>query len=207
VEAVAALEAREARSLAPLHPPEARRSGRVAPRQHVLEHRAVEGSRLRERGAHILQLRFLRVATDGDLAALPGGDALFPGSVVELPAPHQDALQFPHRLGSGLQLIRERLAQTLQVVHGAPFCLTDAHPATGEDCWLKPRRLTAWAQSPAACGGLKPDSVSSNRKQTSQAGDSAYPHDSAYQSLIEAVQSDFLPCDRLSAILHHTPVL
>jgi hypothetical protein len=41
-----------------------------------------------------------------------------------------------------------------------PFSHRPLEPAIGRDvCWLKPQRLTARAQSPAACGGLKPDSV------------------------------------------------
>jgi hypothetical protein len=40
-----------------------------------------------------------------------------------------------------------------------PFSHTQLEPVIGRDLWLKPRRLTAKVQSPAACGGLKPDSV------------------------------------------------
>jgi hypothetical protein len=40
-----------------------------------------------------------------------------------------------------------------------PFSHSQLEPVIGRDIWLTPRRLTARAHSPAACGGLKPDSV------------------------------------------------
>ena len=83
VPAGAALEAREARLLASRHPPEERLIGPVEPGQHVLQDVAVEGGVLRHVRTDILQLGFLLVARDRDVAALPGGDALLQGGVGE----------------------------------------------------------------------------------------------------------------------------
>ena len=40
-----------------------------------------------------------------------------------------------------------------------PFSHRQLEPVIDRDFWLMPRRLTARAQGPAACGGLKPDTV------------------------------------------------
>jgi hypothetical protein len=86
VEAVAALEAREASLLTPLHAAEEGLVGLIQPRQHVLQHVAVDGGVLGERRPDVLEFRFLLVARDGHVAALIGGNALFEGNIVELAA-------------------------------------------------------------------------------------------------------------------------
>jgi hypothetical protein len=95
VEAIAALEAREARllsSLAPVHPGEVRLIGRVEPGEHVLQDVAVDGGVVGHLRADGLQLGFLVVAGDGAVAPLPGGDALLQRGVVERTAQPQHAL-------------------------------------------------------------------------------------------------------------------
>ena len=60
--AVAPLIAGKSRLLARLHPEKERLIRLVQPRQHVLQHMAVEGGVLWHGGAEVLQLRFLAVA-------------------------------------------------------------------------------------------------------------------------------------------------
>ncbi len=83
VVAAAPLEAREARLLAVRQAPEERLIRLVQPRQHVLQDVRVDCGVFRELGADHLQLRLLLIARDGDVAALPGGDALLKRGVVE----------------------------------------------------------------------------------------------------------------------------
>ncbi len=70
----------------------------------------MDGGVLRELRADGLQFGFLLVARDGDVAALPGGDALLQGGVVELAAAPQHFLQRPLLGGRGTQLLFVGLA-------------------------------------------------------------------------------------------------
>jgi hypothetical protein len=72
----------------------------------------VDGGVVRKLGAQILQFRLLVVARDGDLATLPGGDALLQGSVVQLTATPRYVVQRPLQRRRGTQLLFVRL------VHG-----------------------------------------------------------------------------------------
>jgi hypothetical protein len=111
------LETRETCLLAALHPAEERLVGPLEPREHVLQDVAVDGGVIRERGPDVLQLGFLLVARERDVAALPGGDALLEGDGVELPAHHDHALQLVLLCGCRLELVRERLAACGLVAH------------------------------------------------------------------------------------------
>ena len=64
----------------------------------------------------------------------------------------KNAFQLLLLCGSGLQLVREGLAQAL-LVHSSSFCLADAPPATSEDFRLKPRHASPLGLNP---GGLRP---------------------------------------------------
>jgi hypothetical protein len=128
VVAVPALVAREARLLAALHPAEERLIGPVQPRQHVLQHVAVDGGVLREFRPNGLQLGFLLVAGDGDAAALPGGDALLQGRVVERAAAPEHVLQRPLLGRRGARLLLIGFADALPF-HLPLFCLTGTQAA------------------------------------------------------------------------------
>ena len=73
----------KARLLPRLHAPEERLIRLVEPCQHVLQHVAVDGGVFGHLCPDGLQLGFLCKARDGDVAALPGGDALLERGVVE----------------------------------------------------------------------------------------------------------------------------
>jgi hypothetical protein len=60
--------------------------------QDILQHMAVDGGVFRELLTDRLQLGFLLIPREGDVAALPGGDALFQGGVVERATAPQDVL-------------------------------------------------------------------------------------------------------------------
>src|SRR5262249_7252717 len=62
LEAITALEAWKAGLLTPLHAAEEHLVGLVEPRQHILEHMAVDGGIVWELGADVLELGFLLVA-------------------------------------------------------------------------------------------------------------------------------------------------
>ena len=70
MEALAALAAGETSFLASLQAPEERLIRLVQPRQHVLEHRTVEGGVLGQLRAEVLEFSFLLEARDGDMAAV-----------------------------------------------------------------------------------------------------------------------------------------
>jgi hypothetical protein len=105
VEAVAALEARESCFLASLGSPEERLIGLVEPRQHVLQHVGMDGGVVWKRGADVLQFGFLLVARDRDVAALPGGDALLQGGIVEAAAAPEHLIQCAFLGRGGPQLL------------------------------------------------------------------------------------------------------
>src|SRR6478609_1942090 len=73
VEASPSLEARKARLLPSLEAAEERLVGLVEPRQHVLQHMAVNCLILGERDANGFELGFLLVARDRDVTPLPCG--------------------------------------------------------------------------------------------------------------------------------------
>jgi IS605 OrfB family transposase len=83
VPAIPPLKTREPRLLAVRDAAEARLVGLIAASQHVLSDAAVEGGIRRERRPEVLQLGLLLGAREGDVAALPGGAALFQGGVGE----------------------------------------------------------------------------------------------------------------------------
>ena len=74
-----------------------------------MQHVRVVGSVLRQLGTDRLQLGFLLIAGEGDVAALPRRDALFKRRVVELATAPQDTLQLPLLRGSWPQLLLIRL--------------------------------------------------------------------------------------------------
>jgi hypothetical protein len=77
VGAGAAREARKAGLLAARHPAQEGLRGCVQPPQPIVQPVRVDGGRLRHLGTDGLHLGFRLEARDGDMAALPSGDALF----------------------------------------------------------------------------------------------------------------------------------
>ena len=72
---------------------------------------AVDGSILRKRAANVLHLRFLLIPRDGDVAALPGGDVLLQGGIVEIAAAPEDFIQHPLLRGCWAELLLECLVE------------------------------------------------------------------------------------------------
>src|SRR5262249_49918216 len=147
VEAVASLEAGEARLLAPLHAAAERLIGPVESRQHVWPDMRVDGRVFGDLGADRLQLRCLLVAADADAASLPRGDALLQGGVVELAAAPQDFVQRPLLGGRRTTLLLECLAPCL-LFQVALFCLIGVHSAMRAGQSAEATRLTTGAQAP-----------------------------------------------------------
>jgi len=87
--------------------------GRVEPRQHLLQHVAMEGRVLRQLSAEVFQFRVLLRAMDRDSARSPPGNALFQRRVVERATAPQDKLQRPLLLGRRPQPVRVARAQAL----------------------------------------------------------------------------------------------
>ncbi len=81
--------------------------------QHIRHDMAMDGGVVREVLTEVLQLGFLLIARDTDVAALPGGDALFQGGVIERAAAPQDELKLALLAGCRPQLLLERLAHRL----------------------------------------------------------------------------------------------
>ena len=71
---------------------------------------AVDGGVLRERCAEVLQLRFLLIAREREVAALPGGDALLQRRVVESTAQSKHTPKRPLLLKRGLEVVLVGLA-------------------------------------------------------------------------------------------------
>jgi hypothetical protein len=151
VPAGASLQACKARLLASGSPAEERLLRRVQPRQHILQHVAMESGVLGELGTNVLEIGVLLLPRDADVAPLPGGDALVEGDVVERATAPQHPLQRTLLSGRGPQLLLVGRAHAL-LVHRALCCLTAVYPATGEDAGLRQERLTAWP-------GLKPSGL------------------------------------------------
>ena len=78
---------------------------------------AVDGGIVRELGADVLEFRFLLLAREADVAALPGGAALLEGDMVAGTAAPQDTLQRARLCGRGLELLLEGLAARGLVAH------------------------------------------------------------------------------------------
>ena len=85
--------------------------------QHVLQDMAMamamDAGVLWHLRAPGFQLGFLLRAREGDVAALPGGDALFQGGVLERAAAPQDELKLALLAGCRPQFLLERLAHRL----------------------------------------------------------------------------------------------
>src|SRR5262249_2898696 len=124
VVAVPAMKAGEPRLFALGHAAEEGVIRLVQPRQHLLQHMAVEGGVLREGGAHLFAFALL-LQTGGraPLPAPPPGDALFEGDVVERATAPQDALQRTLLGRRGPQLLLVRLAHSLWHSYLARFLL------------------------------------------------------------------------------------
>src|SRR5260221_10951763 len=75
----------------------------------------MDGGVFGELSTDSLQLGFLLVARDGDVAPLPGGDALLQGGVVELAAAPEHVVQRPLLSGRGSPFLFVRLASRLHV--------------------------------------------------------------------------------------------
>src|SRR5262249_9271185 len=105
VPAVVPFEAWEARLLAPLHPTEEGVIGLVQPRQHILQHVAVDRGVRRELRADDRELGFLLVARDRDVATLPGSDAVFQGDIVEGAAAPEYLVHHPLLCGCWAQFL------------------------------------------------------------------------------------------------------
>src|SRR5262249_1076239 len=73
-------------------------------------------------GPDRLELRFLLVARDGDAAALPGGDALLKGRVVERAAMPEYFVQHPLLRGRWPQFLFVGLAYALRHDYFSPLC-------------------------------------------------------------------------------------
>ncbi len=152
--AIAPFEAREAGLLAALYPPEERLLGLVQPRQHVLQHMAVDRGVLRILRPDGLQLGFLLVAREGDTASLPGGDALLQGRGVEGAAAPQDNLQCPLLGRSGPELLfLGCTTHRLVLVHVLLFQSSSATTAIQGTSGSSPTRLTAWGESQRLAAG------------------------------------------------------
>src|SRR5262249_52370331 len=103
----------------------------------------MDGDVLRQLGPKGLQLGFLLIAREADVAVLSRRDALFQSDIVERVAVPEDVLK--------LMLLRGRRPQLLLVGLAARwFCRLFAHacvfPSRGtkvvahQDCWLQPRQ-------------------------------------------------------------------
>src|SRR5260221_14636513 len=68
---------------------------------------AMDGGVVREVLTEVLQLGFLLIARDTDVAALPGGDALFQAGVIERAAAPQDELKLALLAGGRPQFLLE----------------------------------------------------------------------------------------------------
>jgi|GEM_PF-4413717 len=92
---------------------------------------AVESFILGECGANRLELGFLLVTRDGDMAALPSGDALLQGGVVQRATAPQRVRQRPLLGRRGTQFLFECLVYGLLVYwfHTPLFCLIGAEVA------------------------------------------------------------------------------
>ncbi len=119
VKAGASLEAWEAGFLAALYPAKERLVGLVEAGEHVLEDVAVDGSIVRERGAHGLQFGRLVEARDGDMAPLPRGDALLQRGVVEIATAPEHCVQRLLLGGCRPQLLFVRLVRRVRRVRRA----------------------------------------------------------------------------------------
>jgi hypothetical protein len=141
VVAILALEARESGLLAALEPAEERPIRLVQPREHVLQHMAVEGSVLQKRRADILQFGFLLELRDGDLAALPGGDALLQRCVVEHSAAPEHRVQRTLLGRRRTEFLFVGLADgATLLLHMRVSCLIGTGAAMHRDFWRKPAR-------------------------------------------------------------------
>ena len=120
----AALQAWEARLLASGYPAEERVLRRVQPRQHILQHVAMQGGVVRELGTNGLELGFLlRARAAGQ--TWQRTQAVLRWSRATLERVRQrhtthDALQRTLLSGRGLELLLGGLAHTL-LVHTAPY--------------------------------------------------------------------------------------
>jgi hypothetical protein len=141
--AVLALEAREARFLAPFEPAEEGLIGLVEPREHILQHVAVDGGVLGKRGADILEFGVLREPRDGDRAALPGGDTLLQRRVGERAAAHEDALKLPLLGGRGpeLRLVGFMAGRLVHILVFRPGSAKTAMQTTSGSSLEAPHRL------------------------------------------------------------------
>jgi hypothetical protein len=122
----------------------------VQPGQVILQHVAVDGCVFRERLADVLQLRFLLVAREADVAALPGGDALLKRRVVERATAPQDALKLALLLGRRPEFLLVGPAARRLFAHTWVFPSLSTRAVEGQDFWLTPRhaRLTTEAKAP-----------------------------------------------------------
>ena len=136
--AAAPLEAGKARLLPRLHAPEERLVRLVEPGQHVLQHVAVDGGVFWHLGPDGFQLGFLGQARDGDVAALPGGEALLKRRVVERATAPEHGLQRPFLGGRRAQFLLVGLAHA-RLVHASLFQPGSANAVHHQDCWLKPQ--------------------------------------------------------------------
>ena len=129
--------------------------GRIQARQDILQHVAVEGDILWERLTDGRELGFLLRAGEADVAALPGGDALLQGRVVEGATAPQDLLKRTLLGGRGPQLFLVRRAPRRLFAHVSVFSSRSTRAVDDQDVWLKPRqvRLTARAQAQRLTAG------------------------------------------------------
>src|SRR5262249_32944073 len=105
-------------------------------------------------GADVLQLDFLLIAREADVAALPGGDALLQSDIVEGTTAPQDTLQRTLLGGRGPQLLLVGLAARSccrLFAHACVFPARSTKVVAHQDCycWRKPRqvRRTAWSKA------------------------------------------------------------
>ena len=82
----------------------------------------MDGGVLRKLRTDGFQFGFLLEPRDGDVAPLPGGDALLQGGVVEIAAAPQHLIQRPLLGRRGTQFLFVRLAHSL-LIHRYLFCL------------------------------------------------------------------------------------
>src|SRR5258708_15612555 len=84
------------------------------------------------------------LARDGDVAALPGGDALRQSGVVERAAPPEDRLKLALLFGRRPQLLLERCAHGLCHLSASSVRQCSAEWSPGSQCrrWL-PNKLAA----------------------------------------------------------------
>src|SRR5262249_48506662 len=115
VVAVLAVAAGKPRLLPVRYAAEERLRGRIQPGEHVVQHVAVEGGRVRQLRTQRLQLGFLLVAREGDTPRFVQGEALFAGVVVERARARQDAFPVTLLCGRRPLFLLKRLAHRLHV--------------------------------------------------------------------------------------------